>query len=141
MLMADELALMRDGRVLQAGIPADCYARPVSIEAARLLGPVSVIPAVVKGGVAETACGSVPTELPDGPARLLLRPEALTLADVGAAVTVTAACAGGGFSEVVVEAGGTVVTLRHAGGMPALGTGFVQIAPAGAVLFAGPSRE
>ncbi len=137
MLMADALALMRDGRVLQAGTPAECYARPVSIEAARLLGQVSVVPAVVRGGVAETPFGSLPADLPDGAARLMLRPEALALAEAGAPVTVTAARLGGGFSEIIVEAEGATASLRHAGGAPPIGRGFVRIDPARARLFAG----
>jgi len=141
MLMADELALMRDGRVLQAGTPAECYARPRSIEAARLLGPVSVVPATVKDGVAETPFGTLATELPDGPARLMLRPEALALAETGAPVTVSAARLGGGFSEVVVEAEGAIATLRHSGEAPAQGPAFVRIDPERTRLFAGPSRE
>ncbi len=137
MLMADELALMRDGRVLQAGTPAECYARPASIEAARLLGPVSVVPARVKSGMAETPLGTLATELPDGPARLMLRPEALALAGEGAPVTVTAARLGGGFSEVTVEAGGATATLRHAGAPPEPGSAFAAIDAAKARLFAG----
>ncbi len=141
MLMADELALMRDGRLLQAGTPADCYARPASIEAARLLGPVSVVPAQVTAGMAETPFGTLATELPEGPARLMLRPEALALAETGAPVMVTAARLGGGFSEVTVEAGGATAMLRHAGPSPALGAAFVKIDPIRASLFEGLSRE
>ena len=67
----------------------------------------------------------------------MLRPEALSLAEIGATVTVTSARHGGGFSEVVVEIDGAIAMLRHAGEQPASGTAYVKIDPARARLFEG----
>ena len=78
MQMADDLALMIDGRILQRGTPPACYLDPVSLEAARLLGEAQVISAEVSAGVAQTVFGSVPAPgHPDGGAQVMLRPNAL----------------------------------------------------------------
>ena len=78
MQMADDLALMSQGRILQRGAPHDCYLDPVSIEAARLLGEAEIIAARIQGGMASTAFGDVPAPaLSDGDASLMLRADAL----------------------------------------------------------------
>ena len=76
--MADDLALMSAGRILQRGTPEDCYREPVSIAAARLLGEAEVIPARIADGVAHTAFGTLPAPgIADGDAQAMLRPNAL----------------------------------------------------------------
>lgn len=82
MQMADDLALMSEGRILQRGVPEDCYLNPVSIEAAQLLGEAEVVPAQIAGGVAETAFGPVPAAgLADGEGQVMLRADALIPGD------------------------------------------------------------
>jgi ABC-type Fe3+/spermidine/putrescine transport system ATPase subunit len=54
--LADRVALLSEGRLLQVGTPQQVYAEPVDLFAARLTGPASVIDA------------------PDGGGRLLVRP-------------------------------------------------------------------
>jgi ABC-type Fe3+/spermidine/putrescine transport system ATPase subunit/ABC-type sulfate transport system permease component len=46
-LLADEILVVADGRLLQAGPRAEVFARPASPEAARLLGIPNLIPATV----------------------------------------------------------------------------------------------
>jgi iron(III) transport system ATP-binding protein len=76
MSCADRLVLLSDGRVLQSGSPEDCYRRPTSAEAARLLGPVNVVPATVDDGSIMSVFGRRSAHgLPPGPAQLLFRPE------------------------------------------------------------------
>lgn len=83
--LADDLALMDAGRILQSGQPRDLYLRPVSLVAARLLGEVEALAAQVRAGVAETAFGAVPAPgLADGPAVVAARPEALISGETGA---------------------------------------------------------
>ena len=41
--IADRIALLRDGLVVQIGSPQDVYARPIDVWAARLTGPASVL--------------------------------------------------------------------------------------------------
>jgi ABC-type sulfate/molybdate transport systems ATPase subunit len=41
--LADRVALLVDGRVIQVGIPQQVYAQPINAAAARLTGPVSLL--------------------------------------------------------------------------------------------------
>ena len=80
MFMADRIALMREGRVVQVGTPEQLYLHPCEPFVATFLGEVNRMPALVRDGRAETAIGAVPArDLPDGPAELLLRPEGLLI--------------------------------------------------------------
>lgn len=94
LMMADELALMRDGRILQAGAPRDCYLKPVSMAAARLLGEANELPVTrVAAGKVHTAFGDVA----GSGSVVMARPEALVLGSEGARAKVTAARFAGGF--------------------------------------------
>ena len=90
LMMADHLALMDQGKILQTGTPQDCYRRPVSLAAARLLGPTNHISVLVINGLADTGLGTLDaTGLEDGPAIAILRPEALRIAAGGVSAMVT----------------------------------------------------
>ncbi|HEX6866872.1 MAG TPA: ABC transporter ATP-binding protein, partial [Caulobacteraceae bacterium] len=94
LMMADDLALMSDGRILQRGNPRDCYLNPVSMAAARLLGEANELPVTrVENGSVYTAFGNIP-----GAGQVVMaRPEALALGGEGARAKVTAARFAGGF--------------------------------------------
>ena len=65
--LADRVALLRLGRVIQQGTPAEVYERPVDAWAAQLTGPASVLEAhVVAGpdGRGRIALGDHTTEIP-----------------------------------------------------------------------------
>jgi iron(III) transport system ATP-binding protein len=87
MFMADRIALMREGRVVQLGTPEELYLRPMEPFVATFLGEVNRLPALVRGGRAETPIGSLPAPLtqPEGPAEVLVRPEGLRVLAGGAA--------------------------------------------------------
>jgi iron(III) transport system ATP-binding protein len=113
MLLGERLALMHGGRIVQAGSPEQCYARPASVEAACLLGRINILPASVSNGVADTVIGQVPAGgLADGPAKLLIRPEQLVIMEGGAEAEVTQVRFGGSFREVEVMLTGTPLLLR-----------------------------
>ena len=57
MRMADEIALMRDGRIVQTGAPYNIYNTPVDRAAAEFFSDVNVISGVVKGALVDTAFG------------------------------------------------------------------------------------
>ena len=95
MTMADRIAVMRAGRILQVGTPAGLYAAPASVDVARAIGTpgIGLVPARVQTGVQTGAAGVrvaagplwplVPA-LPDGaPLTLGLRAEHLRIADAG----------------------------------------------------------
>jgi iron(III) transport system ATP-binding protein len=56
--LADRLALMRDGRIVQVGEPVEVYARPAERWAAQFVGEVNVLPGVLRGQAVHTEFGS-----------------------------------------------------------------------------------
>lgn len=62
--LADRVALMVSGRLLQLGPPAEVYDEPVSLAAATLTGPCSVMTAVRVG---TASAGELSVDLGDGP--------------------------------------------------------------------------
>lgn len=131
MLMADRMALMSEGRILQTGTAEACYLRPVSIAAARLLGEANIVPARVSGGRAHTAFGDLPAaDAADGEALAMIRPEAFSLANGSTEVTVEAVRFAGAQHEIDLAAGGLSVRMRLPGGSPpSLGRTFVRVDP------------
>jgi iron(III) transport system ATP-binding protein len=75
--LADRVAVMSSGRILQCDTSDAVYFGPNSPEVAQMLGDVQYVEAEVREGRAETPVGLVRVAGPvmDGPARLLLRPE------------------------------------------------------------------
>ncbi len=115
LMMADHLALMDKGQILQTGTPQDCYRHPVSLAAARLLGPANPIAVVVAGGKADTGFGSLDAPgLADGPAMAFVRPEALTLTADGTPALVIANRFAGADSWITLRIGGLELEARMA---------------------------
>ena len=80
--LADTVAVLRDGRIIQQGAPAELYDLPSDQELASFLGAVNLIEAEFQGASALTAFGTLPlrpAERPPtaGPGRVMLRPEQL----------------------------------------------------------------
>jgi iron(III) transport system ATP-binding protein len=77
--VADQIAVMRDGRFTQVGAPQDVYRQPSDRFTAEFLGDCIALPCRIAAGVAECALGVVPVQasVGDGPATLALRPEQL----------------------------------------------------------------
>jgi iron(III) transport system ATP-binding protein len=87
MFMADRIALMREGRVVQLGTPEELYLKPVDPFVATFLGEVNRLPARIREGQAWSVIGCAPAGgLAEGsPAELLLRPEGLRVVPAGQA--------------------------------------------------------
>jgi iron(III) transport system ATP-binding protein len=87
--LADSVAVLRDGVIVQQAGPVELYERPVDERLASFLGAVNVLRAHVREGIAETAFGPLPLrpaaglavthgETSPAPARLVMvRPEQL----------------------------------------------------------------
>lgn len=113
MTIADDLVLMAGGRILQSGSPVDCYHNPVNPQAARLLGELILLPATVSGASMITPLGTIPAKgLPDGPAQVGLRPEALAAGQHGVSARVLDQRFIGTGWLARVDLDGTVITLR-----------------------------
>ena len=95
MSMADQVILLRDGRVEQDAPPAELYARPASVFAARFIGtpPMNILSLADSPGGAVIAGTAGPVVLPGRGAGLSLgvRPEDIRLGPAGGlGATVTA---------------------------------------------------
>jgi iron(III) transport system ATP-binding protein len=78
--LADSVAVLRDGRIVQQGTPAELYEQPVDEPLARFLGAVNLIDASFEGAIARTPLGAL--ELRDGAGAhaaglVMVRPEQL----------------------------------------------------------------
>jgi iron(III) transport system ATP-binding protein len=85
--MADQVAVMRSGRLVQLADPQTLYRAPGDLDIAAFVGEAVVLDADVRNGLAHCALGPVPLDRarPDGAARILLRPEQLQLGAGGVA--------------------------------------------------------
>lgn len=82
--IADQVAVMLDGRFTQVGTPQEVYLRPRNRATAEFLGDCVFLPCSVTDGVAECVLGRVSAPgTADGTATLMLRPEQLNVTAVG----------------------------------------------------------
>lgn len=77
MRMADEIALMRDGQIVQQGAPYNVYTRPIDRAAVSFFSDANVVHADVSGALAHTAFGRfLAPGYPDGTAvDIVFRPQ------------------------------------------------------------------
>jgi iron(III) transport system ATP-binding protein len=80
--LADRVALMRDGSVVQTGPPEEIYYGPATRWAAEFVGAANVLPGRLSEGLVETLVGRFPAPNGDEPGEVevLVRPELLELA-------------------------------------------------------------
>src|SRR5687768_6120571 len=79
--MADQVAVLRGGRLVQLTDPRTLYRHPRDLDVATFVGEAVVLDADIRDGRASCALGSLSLErsCPDGRARVVLRPEQLRL--------------------------------------------------------------
>jgi iron(III) transport system ATP-binding protein len=83
--IADRVAVMLDGKIVQAGSPEELYHRPASRMIADFIGDVQFVPGEASGRRARTVLGDIPLHGAfDGPVDVMLRPEMLRLSPIGA---------------------------------------------------------
>ena len=154
--LADRIVVMRAGRFVQTGTPAEVYERPRSRFVAEFIGSSNVLPAMLEAdgrvrvgnGLTARASGTAPA--PSGPVLLSLRPEALQVALAGDAPahadnrwtgTVTRLASVGPTIECRIDVDGREL-VAHLAGRPAVAEGdrvVVSIPPDAVVLL--PSDE
>lgn len=113
--IADRIAVMIRGEIRQAGTPFDVYVNPGDGEVAELVGEINVLPAEIRDHRAASVVGDVETDgMPDGPCRVLVRPESVGILpdEHGQAVVVDVAyfghdqlirCEADGAAQVIVR--------------------------------------
>ena len=81
MFMADRIAVMRDGKVVQQGSPVELYCDPANAFVASFFGEVNQIQGIVRGGAVETPVGIIPVRgVADGVGvTVVIRPEGVRL--------------------------------------------------------------
>ncbi len=137
--MADELAVMVAGRVVQVGAPHEVYGMPTDTRVAALVGEANFFKGVVREQIAITPLGDMPAPgLSDGPIEVMVRPESVRLAraDDSPATIVEAEFYGHDQLVRAVLADGTSVEARLLGPRPELSIGSaVRATIAGGVHF------
>ena len=87
-VLGDEVAVMRDGEVIQQALPAVLYERPADRWLAGFVGEADTVPGRAEGDVAHTSLGPMRLRSPaHGAVDILVRPEELALTE-GASGTV-----------------------------------------------------
>ncbi|HEX6150895.1 ABC transporter ATP-binding protein [Nocardioides sp.] len=79
--LADQVAVMRRGLLVQADRPRDLYRTPADAEVAQFVGGAAILHATVKAGVAHCALGDAPVHgtVADGEVDVVIRPEQVTI--------------------------------------------------------------
>jgi len=103
--LADAIALMSDGRIIQAGAPDAVYMKPNSLASARILGDADFLPARLENGLVVTALGAIDSAgFDDSEAvAVLVRPEGIRIAapsEKGASATVLDRRPAIGFAQI-----------------------------------------
>ncbi len=144
MRMADRIALLRKGKLVQVGTPQELYYQPVDAEAAAFFSDVNRCAGTVEGGLITCPLGTFPApNIADGTqVDIVLRPTAIELGSggVGVAAVVRRARLLGEESLIEIEVDGHdgLVHVRVRGAwLPAEGTSVrAAAAPERALIFA-----
>jgi iron(III) transport system ATP-binding protein len=83
MRIADRIALLRDGRLVQCGSADELYTRPATVFAARVFSDINEFPGTCHHGRVETPIGSfaAPQFADQSPATVCIRPQHLRIAE------------------------------------------------------------
>lgn len=135
LLVADRLAILKKGKLVQEASPREAYDAPASLDAAAALGAINTFDGIVANGVLATPFGAIATSLANGAAaRCVVRAEALALTP-GSAARVLDVRPHGAHDLVRIEAQGVawraLVPARSGLGE----TVDVALQPAGAFVF------
>lgn len=115
-VLGDEVAVMRDGVVVQQAPPAELYTRPADPWLAEFVGEAELLDGDAIGDRATTALGVVALAEPaTGPVRVLLRPEEIVITPGAGAVVTEVEYYGHDALSSVALSDGTIVRSRVTG--------------------------
>jgi molybdate transport system permease protein len=119
-LLADEILVIADGRLLQAGTREEVYRRPASPEVARLLGIENLVRGTAGAGSSVSTGGTVvacaPHGLPEGrPVLWSVRPERIRLTAADGATAAAATVAGAGAAGAGAAHTATILDVADVG--------------------------
>jgi iron(III) transport system ATP-binding protein len=135
--VADKLAILKAGRLLQEAPPREAYDRPASLDAAAALGPINVYEGRVENGAVATPFGAVHAHglAAGAAARAAVRAEALKL-QAGSGARVVDVRPHGAHDLVRIEAESVIWRALVPARTPLGETVAVEIQAAGAFAFA-----
>lgn len=138
--MADEIALIRAGRVVQQGAPQELYMRPVDRDAAAFFSDINVLNGLVSAGKVQTPLGSFDVDgRADGDrVDVVIRPQLLQIGANGAVAEVKAARFKGAHWSVqlALEGGENLRVTTSASDAPKLGARVhVSVDPSDVLIF------
>jgi iron(III) transport system ATP-binding protein len=131
---ADQVAVMRGGKLAQIGNPFVVYTRPADRATAEFLGDAVILDAWMEGSLATCSLGGIPVRRPpaQGRVQLMLRPEQIRIAEDGPIrgvvvdtdyfgpettvrlkLAVPPELAAGATPDYRFPGGGEVITIRH----------------------------
>jgi len=85
-VLGDQVAVMRDGQIVQVDSPHGLYTEPADRAVAEFVGSGSLIRSVAHNGKADSPCGPVKVTVQHGPVDVLFRPEQIALDGAGDSV-------------------------------------------------------
>ncbi len=114
--LGDEVAVMREGVLVQQATPMELYKHPKDPWLASFVGEAELLSGFARGNTAETVLGNVPLENPQmGPVEVLVRPEEILISlGHGAKVAKVDYCGHDSLTTVVLPSG-TVFRSRSTG--------------------------
>ena len=116
MVMSDRIAIMKDGRIIQTGAPAEIYARPVNRFVASFMGDVNILSVTSDGGFADFTGPAAAAPMKGGFA--VIRPEALRPGDgeFSGELTVAQRLLLGSRTQLILEASSGESLVSEVGG-------------------------
>jgi thiamine transport system ATP-binding protein len=81
--IADRVAIMREGELVQEATPEDLWSAPAGVFISDFLGFTNRFAATAVNGRADLGWTTVPVDVADGPCQVVLRPDALILDEDG----------------------------------------------------------
>ena len=149
MRMADRIALMRAGRIVQVGAPYHVYNYPVDREAAAFFSDINVVHGVVQSRQTDTPFGRflTPGLVDDADVEIIIRPQHLDIhEDTGTAPPATAQC--GSHARGIVERARFIgaqslieVRMDHDGGLLRATVPYAFLPETGTLLWLGLRRD
>jgi iron(III) transport system ATP-binding protein len=84
--LADQVAVICDGQIVQTGAPRHVYTRPADAGVARFVGDANLVEATIVDGSADTVLGPIPVDVTGpvsaGPAQVVVRPEQVVIGEI-----------------------------------------------------------
>ena len=80
--MGQQVAVLRDGRLVQHASPSELYNTPADLAVARFVGDAVVLPGCANAGQVQCLLGTFPiaNDATDGPVHVMIRPEQIEIA-------------------------------------------------------------